>query len=100
MKYLKYLLAGILLLSLCGCAMNRGLLAVVKGTGIKPTLGSSVPLEAEEATIVIYKGTALGEGSKYAQLKEVVEALAKIFGVTVEPEKATEVITEKTQDND
>jgi len=90
----KYLAIGILALSLCGCAMDRGTLIAIRGNNITPTLGSAVPVKADDITMVIFTRTAFGEKTSTGKLDEIIKNIFENFDTVIK--EAEEINVEPT----
>ena len=57
---MRYIIIGVIALGLCGCVINRKVVIEIKADNIKPTLGSYIPIEAENVEMKVTKESTYG----------------------------------------
>ena len=64
MKILKYIIIGILLIGISGCAMTKHTRVILTGDKIKVPLGSVVPVEGENIKMELDRTVTYGQQAK------------------------------------
>ena len=68
----RFIVYTLILVFICGCAMHKTLVIDVEADKIKPTLGSYIPIEAENVKMKITRTASYGKVEIEVQEKEEV----------------------------